>query len=434
MSAYAWSARRPKAADVGRAGRDVAIGALAAAAVGLLVGKNPFYALLPVAALFAIWLAVRPRAAAVALGISIPAVQTIASGHVGLHIGLGDMLLLLLVLSATGAAVLERNAAVFGALRAVRWPALQYCVFVLVLLFAHHPGFQPVGQTFQRYELIAFPLVVGSYLVLRGVHIRVLKAYLVAATVVAVVFPFDSLGLQKNPAGQFVANAILLLVGVPRLSRYRILVPLLVYGVFATESRGALLACAVGVVILLAFRWMHSPRQAIATGLAIAAIAGLSFELLPSTAQSFVTTYGSQGKSHGAYNIRFRQEYQRDALHIIRAHPWLGIGVGSYGAVVAADRLTPTDDPHNVLLLQAAEGGWVFAGSFILLILGTGYALVRLRRVELAPAAVAILIATTTHGLVDEYWVRGTPVLSWLLAGMVCALAWQSREGEAAAT
>ena len=241
------------------------------------------------------------------LWASIPAVQTIASGHVGLHIGLGDLLLLLLVLAALGAATLERDAATFTALRPVRWPALQYCVFVLVLLFAH-PGFQATVQTFQRYELIAFPLIVGSYLVFRGVHIRVLKAYLVAATLVAVIFPFDSLGLQKNPAAQFVANAILLLVGVPRLSRYRILVPLLVYGMFATESRGAILACGVGVAILLAFRWMHSPRQAIATGLAIAAIAGLSFELLPSTAQSFITTYGSQGKSHGAYNIRFRQE------------------------------------------------------------------------------------------------------------------------------
>ena len=94
---------------------------------------------------------------------------------------------------------------------------------------------------------------------------------------------------------------------------------------------------------------------------------------------------------------------------------------------MAAERLTPTDDPHNVLLLQAAEGGWLFAGSFVVLILGTGYALVRLRGVELAPAAVAILIGTTAHGLVDEYWVRGTPVLSWLLAGIV-ALAWQSRQ------
>ncbi|HLX33026.1 MAG TPA: O-antigen ligase family protein [Gaiellaceae bacterium] len=426
MSEYAWAARRPRVAAVGRASRDVAVGALAAGCVGLLLGKNPLYALLPPAVLAVIWLALRPRAAAVALGASIPAVETIASGHLGLHIGVGDLLLLLLFFAAVGASVLESDTATFRTLQPVRAAVLQYCVFVLVLLFAH-PGFQTVVQTFQRYELIAFPLIVGAYLVLRGAHTGVLKAYIGAATVVALVFPFDSLGLQKNPAGGFVANAILLIVGVPRLSRYRLLVPLLVYGLFATQSRGAIVACAIGITILLAFRWMHSPRQAIATGVAIAAIAGLAFTMMSPNAQSFITTFGSQGESHAAYNIRFRQEYQRDALKIIRAHPWLGVGVGQYGNAVAQAQLTPTLDPHDVLLLQAAEGGWLFGVSFIVLIAGTTLALVRLRRVELAPVAVAVVLASAAHGLVDIYWVRGTPVLSWLLTGMVCALAWQAR-------
>lgn len=427
MSSYSWPARRPRAADVGRAGRDVAIGALAAAAVGLLVGKSPFYALLPPVALVAVWLAVRPRAAAVALGASIPAVETVASGHVGLHIGAGDLLLLLLFFAALGAAVLERDAATFKALRPMRWPAVQYCVFVLVLLFAH-PGFQPVVQTFQRYELIAFPLVVGSFLVLRGVHISVLKAYVVAATVVALIFPFLSLGLQKNPAGQFIANGVLLLVGVPQLSRYRILAPLLVYGMFVTESRGSLVACAAGVAVLLTLRWLHSPRQALVTGLAIAAIAVSAFELMPSSAQAFVTTYGSHGSNtHAAWNVRYRQAYWHEALSIVRAHPWLGVGVGSYATAVPPGPFF-IDDPHNVFLLQAAEGGWGFAASFVVLILGATAVLLRLRSIELAPAAIAILLSTVGHGMVDVYWVRGTPVLGWLLVGMVCALFWRQRE------
>lgn len=427
MSGYAWPARRPSAGDVGRAGRDIAVGAVAAAVVGLLVAKDPFYALLPLTAFVAVWLAVRPRPAGILLGASIPAVATVASGHIGLHIGVGDVLLLLVFAAALGAAVLERDGATFAALGPVAKPVVQYCVFVVVLLFAH-PGSSGVLQTIQRYELIAFPLVAGSYLVLRGAHVGVLKAYLAAATLIALVFPFDPLGLQKNPAGQFVANAILLVIGVPRLGRYRILVPLLVYGLFATQSRGALVACAVGVFVLLALRWLHSPRQALATGLAVATIAVLAFQLMPPQAQAFVTSYGSQGDTHAAWNIRFRQAYQRDALTIIRAHPWFGIGVGSYAAVVAQDNLTPTDDPHDVVLLQAAEGGWGFAVSFLVLIAGTALALIRLRRIELAPAAVAVLLATVAHGLVDIYWVRGTPVLSWLLTGMVCALAWQSRE------
>jgi len=93
--------------------------------------------------------------------------------------------------------------------------------------------------------------------------------------------------------------------------------------------------------------------------------------------------------------------------------------------------LTSSTDPHDVVLLQAAEGGWAFAGSFVVLVLGGVLALIRLRRVDLAPAALGVLIATVAHGLVDVYWVRGTPVLSWLLVGMVCAGAYRARVGPA---
>jgi hypothetical protein len=427
MSGYAWSARRPSPGDIGRAGRDVAIGALAAGAVGLLVGTSPFYALLLPVALVAVWLTVRPRAAAVALGATIPAVAAVGLDHLGLHIGLGDPVLVLLFLAATGAAALERNATTFTMLRPAKWPVLQYCVFVLVL-FCAHPGVQPLLQTLQRYELIVFPLVIGSYLVIRGVHVTALKAYIVAASVIAVMFPFVSLGLQKNPAGQFVADALLLVIGVPRLARYRILVPVLVWGMFATESRGAIVACAVGVTVILDLRWTRSPQKAAATGFAIVAIAVLAFAVMPPSTQAFITSYGSTGNTNAAWNVRFRQGYDRDALQIIRAHPWLGVGVGSYGNATAAAQLTAVSDPHEVLLLQAAEGGWAFAASFVVLILGTALVLFRVRQTELAAAAIAILLATAVHGLVDVYWVRGTPVLGWLLTGMVCASLLRQRE------
>ncbi len=54
--------------------------------------------------------------------------------------------------------------------------------------------------------------------------------------------------------------------------------------------------------------------------------------------------------------------------------------------------------------------------------LGVVFALWRMRRVELAPAAAAVLLATVAHGMVDVYWVRATPVLGWLLVGMLCGM------------
>jgi hypothetical protein len=35
-----------------------------------------------------------------------------------------------------------------------------------------------------------------------------------------------------------------------------------------------------------------------------------------------------------------------------------------------------------------------------------------------AGPALALQAAILTHGLVDVYWVRGTPVIGWLLVGM----------------
>ena len=84
-----------------------------------------------------------------------------------------------------------------------------------------------------------------------------------------------------------------------------------------------------------------------------------------------------------------------------------------------------------MLLLQAAEGGYLLAASFVLLIAGSFLALFRMRRIDVAAVAAGVLLSTVAHGLVDVYWVRGTPVLGWLLVGMVCGLYAHEAESEA---
>jgi hypothetical protein len=154
------------------------------------------------------------------------------------------------------------------------------------------------------------------------------------------------------------------------------------------------------------------------------------YQSLPSDVTARLTSFTGASGSSGAYNIDVRFQYARDAEQLIAAHPWTGIGVGNYLAGDAASG-TQTTDPHDVILLEAAEGGYGFAASFVLLIGGAAFALRRLRRVELAPAAVAVLLATAAHGLVDVYWVRGTPVLGFLVVGMACGLAAQRSRGAA---
>jgi O-antigen ligase len=159
--------------------------------------------------------------------------------------------------------------------------------------------------------------------------------------------------------------------------------------------------------------------------------AGLTFAFMPATAQERITTLsvGTRATTQGEWAIWYRDHYTRDAKRIIAEHPWTGVGVGNYGAANSSG-VIPIDDPHNVLLLQAAEGGYVLAAGFVLIIAGSFWVLVKMRKIDLAPVAAGVLVATAAHGLVDVYWVRGTPVLSWLLVGMVCGLFAVRRKGE----
>jgi hypothetical protein len=271
------------------------------------------------------------------------------------------------------------------------------------------------------------PLLAGVFLALRRDHMLVLRAYVLAATLLAVVWPvLNSHGLagqfDKNTTGQLVACAILLLVAVRGLRRLLICMPLLVLGLALTASRGSVLAVAVGVAVLSVMLGGRSRQMLIARTVMILVLGVVVYQFLPGDVTAHLTDFSGAGSSSNAYNIDIRYQYDHDAEALIAAHPWTGIGVGNYLAGSAADG-TQTTDPHDVILLEAAEGGYLFAASFLLLIGGAALALWRLRRVELAPAAAAVLLATVAHGLVDVYWVRGLPVLGFLLVGMVCGLA-----------
>jgi O-antigen ligase len=294
---------------------------------------------------------------------------------------------------------------------------------LLVLLLIAHLGVREVAQTGQRYELFLLPLAAGAYAALKGKHIRVLEAYVLATTLLAVVWPIHDFGLQKNPVGQVIANAILLIVAVPRLRRLAPCLLALVPGLFLTESRGALGALAIGlalIVVLSGFRL----GSVLARTVPVLLLAVGVFAFLPSGVRARVTTFTPGIHTPAAYSLHIRQEFSSDARAIIRKDPWLGVGVGNYARADSASA-TPTDDPHQVFLLQAAEGGYVLAVAWIVLVAGSCLVLLRMRESEVAVAAIAVLVATAAHGFTDVYWARGTPVLGWFLAGMACAVTYR---------
>ena len=370
------------------------------------------------------WLATRPTAPLVLFGLSIPAVMSLTSnglgstGNGGYNTSVNDFLLLLIALGIALKWMSGKSEPVLRSLRPVALPVLPYCGVMLIVL-AVHPGIREVLKTGQRFELFLLPLIVGAFAALTGRHIRVLQAYVVATTILAVVWPTHHFGLNKNPMGQMIANAVLLLIGVRALRRlWPCLVPLGA-GLIFTVSRGAIAGALIGVMVILVLQ-RRGARPVLTRILPVALVALGAFALAPPDVQSRITTIHAGTSNPGAYAIYVRKKLAKDAREVIAAHPWTGVGVGNYHAAVSAVGATPVLDPHQVVLQQEAEGGYILGAAFVVLVAGTMLALRRMRQVDVSAAAAGVLIATVAHGLVDVYWVRGTPILGWLLVGMAC--------------
>ena len=384
----------------------VVIGGATAAAVAYAPVPRPILMLLAAGLLVTLVVFALPTLAAVLLGVSIPEIQDVTGGHLGgLHVAASDIVLVLIGARILMDAAVRQRLPAIRALRPVGLPVVQYSWLIGVLLVVH----LSLGSTLksaQRLELFALPLLVGAFIALRREHMIVLRGYVLATTLLAVAWPVLNptgvLGSQfdKNPVGGFIASAILLLLAVRGLRRLLWCMPLLLIGLGLTASRGAILALVVGIAVI-SLAYSGGSRRAVVAGTLAVVITGLVvFQFLPASTTSRITNFSAAGNSSSSWAIFYREKYYHDAELIIAAHPWAGVGVGNYLTGNASD-LTLTTDPHNVILLEAAEGGYVFAASFILLLVGAAFVLWRLRRVELAAAAGGVLLATVAHGMVD---------------------------------
>ena len=358
------------------------------------------------------------------LGVSLPFVRNLAGAGSSVNVAFSDLLLAFLFAGIVAVAAATGRFPALVALRPVRVALGAYTVGLAAITAIHFGGHELV-QMAQRLELFLVPTLVGAYAVLARRHVQLLTAYVLAVSVFALVWPVHSFGVQKNPAGQFITNAILLLIAYRPLRRFSPALLALVPGLLLTQSRGAIVALLVGLAVVGV---AHPSRGwALLSRIAPLAIAiAAAFTMLSPSVQDRLTTLRSGDSTQAQYSIRVRHAYSHDAKRIVGDHPVVGVGIGNYQA---GDPTlgTATTDPHDVVLLQAAEGGYPLMVAFIVLISSVTLFLYRSREVALSPAAAAVMLGTVAHGLVDVYWVHGTPVLSWLLVGMVCALLLQRR-------
>lgn len=124
----------------------------------------------------------------------------------------------------------------------------------------------------------------------------------------------------------------------------RVTAPMLVVALVLTRSRAALAALAVGLVVLSTMRSKRGRRVAYAAGALLA---------MAATAIAVRMTW-----SDALWSVSPRVQYARACEDLILAHPWLGIGWGSFASALRDLGIEPLAvDPHNLFLHLAVEAG-----------------------------------------------------------------------------
>jgi hypothetical protein len=409
--------------------------ALYAATVGYLAVTAQRHAVLAVSAPVVVLLALNPWWAA-ALAISALPVQTSVSAG-GVQVAASDVLLLSCFLGLVP--LLTMNPLWRERLRAIRplLPWLAPFLLWLVVIVIAHPSLHSAVNALQYAELTGFAVVVGAVVFTPATARLAMTGFVAVACITAALWTVSSGSFSvdnKNPAGQFMVDAMLLSLVVVRGWKWRApIILLLILGILHTESRGAVLGAGLGGLMLLTFRGLGTWRKTAAAIVPLVLVCVVGYFVVPNSLQARVrSTFASDkipsgvGQSNllpgdlpsSQYTVQLRTIFRHEGITLVKQHPIFGVGVGDYLTGNPTD-LTRTSDPHDVLLLDAGEGGVPDLALFLVMLAGTGIVMVRRRKFSpWAGPALALQAAILTHGLVDVYWVRGTPVIGWLLVGM----------------
>jgi O-antigen ligase len=402
--------------------------------VGYSVGSHVRYAALLAALPLLVLAAARPHVPLLA-GVALLPFPAIGIGVGGTQVTAADMLFLVALASAVFPLLLNRNwrdrARDAGPLLLAAAPLAAW----LAAVMAFHSSTTVTINGLQTYQIFAFPLVLGA-VVLLPQHARIAAALFAASSVILaltwVVSGGEGLAVSgnKNPAGQYIADAVILVLALAPTWRSRVLclVPLGA-GLIFTQSRGALLGAGVGIVALLLLRGLGSWRRTLTAVVPLAALVVVGFFTLPDDVLARSTDFSSASPDVGLgdltaaqRSVQLRETFRDQGWALVDAHPVFGVGPGNY-LTGAPGTEEITIDPHNLVIRTAGDLGYPGLVSFGLLVAVTALLALRRRGVNrYAALAIAVQVAVLVHGFVDVYWVRGTPVLPWLLLGMAMNL------------
>lgn len=194
--------------------------------------------------------------------------------------------------------------------------------------------------------------------------------------------------------------------------------------IWLAKSEGALVALAVGVLVLLVF---HSSRTRWVAFLLVALGVGcLILNYLPELLIQKLTLHDWSGL--------VRLNMWRETIAMLRDHWFWGAGLAGYQTVVAPYHSSKAIEiflfPHNIILNFWSELGLL--GLLAFTYLTARYFIVARRFLvsrepaefkALALAMAAVLVVVLTHGLVDApYFKNDLAILWWTFFGLMSAL------------
>lgn len=206
-----------------------------------------------------------------------------------------------------------------------------------------------------------------------------------------------------------------------------------------TQSRGGWIGAAVGLAVIAVllggvYRWTFT----------VAAFAIVLVVILTPIGDRVALRFGSEALgiqtssspvrvTPANWAVQERLAHYRAGLHMVRDHPWLGVGAGNFNDRYREETEVwrfriPRSHAHNAYIQMAAQSGVVGLGAYAALLVVVGWRLrVRLRETGgsarvVVIGAIGVSVAVATHNLFDYLHVGILPIqlsLIWALAERV---------------
>lgn len=315
-------------------------------------------------------------------------------------------------------------------LRRVRLPLFGLAAYLALLLptLFLNSSHRAELEWLHRLILVGGALVLGAWLVREQAY-RTGFAWLVGvSTIVSVgaiqdtlrhsLHPAQPFQLNKNFVGGVLATVLIVLIvagrelGVP--PRVQVYTTLLIGGgIVASQSRGAMLAVVVGVLLAMAMDIRGHTRRTRALTIFVALVlAGIAYI---SIRHQLGQTQLDQ--RNGSLGVRFNVEAVTH--RIWRTSPTYGVGLKYFTTNNFGRFAFPA---NNAVDNELAESGVIGLIGFTIMqaaMFVTGAQ--RRRHDKLVAAATGSVFGLLLHGMVDIYWTAGTVTLPFVIFGMALA-------------